>query len=1068
MKAASEAAALDRSLVLLIFGADWCATCRELEEKTLASPQFRQQGGLLHVAEADVDSDPKMARAFDVNAVPTLVLMTADNKIVARREGFLDTATLLSWLDEGRSRVKEGRWEGTAPGSKLASLAAKAATDILGPADVTQLVSMLEEPDPAQRTETAKLLAAQRERALVPLIEAVTNSYLGVRIAAGDLLHQLASDSIPVDPWQSPAELADTVAALKKWWAETGTLPPSTQQPAADPAAADSTRAALDALRGDDPVRRTRAMSTLAAQGAAALPFVRDAIRTCERTGDQRSLALLADIRWAILVPDDLGQRVGGARHALARGTGQERLAAVSQLGDVGHAAIPALAELANDSDLLVVEGAVRALASIGGKDSVPAMAGLLKAANDNVRMTAAQALGHTKNTEAVRPLLTVLDDPNEVVACAALAALEEIHSERAYSFSRGEPPPDLVAGLKTGLADPRWRVRAAAAEVAGKLQLTVLAPELTQRLEDTDGFVVRNALAALRNINATPETDRLATLARRHPGLRGEAVALLVSRPTEEAVRAVNDMYNAAGADVRLVILRSLQNGAATGGNDPATTWQPLLGRAAAETDPRLRRAAAQSLGAQPAAVAAPLVGPLLSDQDTETRSAAVAIVLSILGGEPVVVSNHAGESFAGISDFDFETPASNKKRNQTNSPPATAEQISAWHAALKQMAGPSPDLLQAAGIFVTGSSNADLPVLQAAFERADKAAVDRLAQSPGLAAILPRLPWPEAKPLVDRLCVTPALFFRTLAYTRKVTPQVGQYLLEPARFRASVERSSPEQTAQVLPGLLSTDPLHWSLLSDLPGTAPILDALLESTNAAWRAAAIYSLAHRDDRKEPAVFEKAARDSNAWVRAAAVPGLIRQSKDRPALEVRLAPLLADPDPHVARQAALGLLEPETLAAADWDYLAASFEFEKVRAHSGNYNSDGNQRPLVVLETKPPFLDSARQRLANAAPEDVAVFALLLAQYGDFTGVDRLLETAGNAKERPPGSLGPALAGIALSRDARYVPYLRKKLASATGEGDYQKLLQALRGMSGPEARELRLDINKRIRQGAR
>ena len=55
-----------------------------------------------------------------------------------------------------------------------------------------------------------------------------------------------------------------------------------------------------------------------------------------------------------------------------------------------------------------------------------------------------------------------------------------------------------------------------------------------------------------------------------------------------------------------------------------------------------------------------------------------------------------------------------------------------------------------------------------------------------------------------------------------------------------------------------------------------------------------------------------------------------------------------------------------------------------------------------------------------------------------------------------------------LSRDPRYLPFLRKKLASAAGEWDYQKLLQALRGMSGPEARELRLEINKRIRQGAR
>src|SRR5438067_8082690 len=35
LKAATEAAASDQSLVLLIFGADWCAPCKMLKAKTL-------------------------------------------------------------------------------------------------------------------------------------------------------------------------------------------------------------------------------------------------------------------------------------------------------------------------------------------------------------------------------------------------------------------------------------------------------------------------------------------------------------------------------------------------------------------------------------------------------------------------------------------------------------------------------------------------------------------------------------------------------------------------------------------------------------------------------------------------------------------------------------------------------------------------------------------------------------------------------------------------------------------------------------------------------------------------
>src|SRR5437764_525496 len=97
LKAASEAAAADQSLVLLIFSADWCVPCKQLKSKTLASKEFSEQGGALHLAEIDVDSESNIAADYNVQAVPTLVLLTPENKIVARREGFLPAAELLLW-----------------------------------------------------------------------------------------------------------------------------------------------------------------------------------------------------------------------------------------------------------------------------------------------------------------------------------------------------------------------------------------------------------------------------------------------------------------------------------------------------------------------------------------------------------------------------------------------------------------------------------------------------------------------------------------------------------------------------------------------------------------------------------------------------------------------------------------------------------------------------------------------------------------------------------------------------------------------------------------------------------
>jgi HEAT repeat protein/thioredoxin-like negative regulator of GroEL len=1066
LKAASEAAAQDQSLVLLVFSAEWCGPCKELKKKTLSSKEFNEQGGALHIADVDVDAEQEMAREYAVTAVPTLVLLTADNKVVGRRTGFMQTAELLLWLREARERVKEGKWEGTAPGSKLGEFIKKAAAAELDTNDIAKLVILLGEPEPADREAASKLLGEQRELAVLPLIEAMTNSYLGVRIGACELLHKLAPDAAQVNPWQSPAELAETEALLKQWWAGTGRLPVQKQTPQADPQSAALIASAVEAVRGNDPVRRTEAMSSLVSQGSTALPAVREAIKACEKAGDQRSLTLLEDVRWAILVSDAVEERAGGVRGVLARGKGPERQTAATHLARAGRGAIPALAELLNDSDPLVVESAVRALSGIGGKDAIPAMAALLKAQDSNLRMTAAQALGHTKNLAAIKELLTVLDDPNEVVACTALSALEELHSEHSYPLPKQSQPPDITKALKGCLADPRWRVRAAAAEVAGKLEMQELIEDLKALLEDSDGFVVKNALESLAKLNAAPEPDKLLAVAQRQPGLRGDAVQMLVIGGTEDGVKATAELYKNSTIEGRVTILQSLAAHSHPSQDIPA--WKPFLAQAAAESDPRLRRAAAEAIAAQPAKVAAELVAPLLNDEDAETRTLAARAVLSVIGGEPIVITTAHGAHFEELVE-EMEMEASNavRKSTPTNKPAATPEQTAAWHTVLVRRAGPTPDLLAAAAIYVTGRTNADQPVLEAALARADMESLARLDKSAGIAAILPRLTWPAGQAVVEGLAKSPALYLSMLAHAQKAAPGLNDFLYDPARFRAAVDPASADELASSISWLLNANQRGFTLLAGTPKVGAVVGALLAATNATWRAAAVYITGLKEDEKVLPVLERAAKDTNAWVRAAAVPGLARLAKDRTALEQRLGPLLADADKRVAARAMAGLLEPETREAAGLDYTFEYFEYEKIYASPGGYSRNGDQRPLATLETKPAFLDQARQRMQQGTPEDAALPALLLAQYGDFTGLDHLLlgPTAHQQKEDELGHL--ALTGIALSRDPKYLPYVKKLTAAAKQDNEYRTLLQALKGMPGPEARELRLEINKRLRQGS-
>jgi HEAT repeat protein len=641
-------------------------------------------------------------------------------------------------------------------------------------------------------------------------------------------------------------------------------------------------------------------------------------------------------------------------------------------------------------------------------------MAALLKATDVNLRITAAQALGKTKQPEAAQPLLAAVGDPDEIVACTALAAIEEAHANDRDSSAEKTALPELVTALKPALADPRWRVRATAAEVAGKMRLLELAAEVKKLLEDTDGFVVKNALVASKGLGAAPPAPQLAEIAKRLPALRADAVELMIEKNADDTVKIVLDMFDRGGFDDRVAILNALARNESSdhkAANDP---WKPLLARAAAVPDPPVRRLAAEVLGMRPLKSAAELVGPLLEDPDVDTRGAAADVVLGIIAGKRRVVSR-MGMPMQVFSDEEMLLEQrSSSRRAKTNQPYATAAQLAAWHSSLTGRSGDLPDIRAAIALFATGDKTNDLPIVRAAVERLDAGSIRKLAGSPAGVVLVRKLPWPDGKPVLEKLCAWPSLFALAATEHGQAAPEVGAFLLEPARFKAAVEPAAGVELPQRLLGgsdYYSEERRGWSLLAPDERTGAVVLALLGSTNAAWRAAAVYALAQGESEKHDSVFQRALEDPNPFVRAAAVQGLAGTLKDRSQLEARLGPLLGDTNSTLAQMAAVALLDPELRESAGLQTWLKYFVFDKARlsTRSTFYSEPRDDRPLIVREGSPAFLDQARSRLKSPTPGEIGVFALLLAQYGQFDGLEALAahlpaETRERAVFSPPRS----------------------------------------------------------------
>jgi HEAT repeat protein len=1041
LTAAYAAASKDGALVLMEFHAAWCGPCRKLEQDVLGTDDFRQSGGPLHYVSVDVDKDAKTARQFNVDSIPDLALLSADGKIIARRKGYVGPEDFRQWIDEARARAKRGEWEGIAPNGQLRELIEHAANTSLESNQISPLIQLLGNPDPAERSQVRTTLTGLREAAIPPLIDALTNAYLGVRIGASETLRSLAPVAPAVDPWSPPDKLKEAVAALQQWWSETGKLPPTPTAPALDMADERWLTMALEYVANDDPASRTEGMSMLVRLGPAALPAVREASKRSERNGDQRTVWALEEVRWTILVPAEVERLAGNVRHDLARGVSPERQAATERLAKAGRAALPVLGELVRDNDPLVQETALRTSTKIGGRESLTTMAVLLQSGDSNLRMTAAQALGATKKKEAAPYLVAASDDADELVACAAIAALEEIQAK------------DQSAALIRALADSRWRVRAAAAEVIGKLQLNDAAEALKKSLDDNDAFVVKTALTALQEIGGAPDATQLNALLKRLPGLKSVVIEFLVKQDNEAVAQSVHEIYRDASIEDRTMILRTLSGRDHRDGSrsQDDAYWKPLLMEALTAPEVAVRREAIHFLATRSVTLAAELVTPLLADEDREVREWAARTVLEIAAYDLNVFP--AGEE---STDGDSQQKKSKSRSSDW------LQQHQQWHQRLTGGAGATPSLAVTLALFATGDGKTELPALAAQYANLSPATERDAEVVIGVPVVLKRLTLPEGDGVIEVIARTPSLLATAIASLQNAAAPVRAQLLEPARLCAALEGLPADELGKSVEALLTGRQGTWSLANPDPATVPLLQRMFTSKQPMLRAAAVYAYSHYAT-NAIAMVRQSLEDGDAGVRVTGVQALIHLESDRARLVEQLGPLLGDSHAEMVRVAALGLLEPEVLQAAGWQYELARFRFGNVDASTSVDSASSDDRPLAPLEEHPAFLDTARKRFEEGAEEESRmVLALLLAQYGDSHGIDRLVQEQSGENQR---DAEPLLAGVTLSRDPKYLPYLRSLMTDMKDSWRLREILKALRGMPGDEARQLRTEINRQMRE---
>ncbi|MGO4236823.1 thioredoxin [Pseudarthrobacter sp. YAF2] len=82
--------------VLVDFWAAWCGPCRMVSP--VLDKLARERPGKIKLVKVDVDTSPGLSRRFDIQAIPTLMVIV-DGKVAARQAGAAPADALRSWLD---------------------------------------------------------------------------------------------------------------------------------------------------------------------------------------------------------------------------------------------------------------------------------------------------------------------------------------------------------------------------------------------------------------------------------------------------------------------------------------------------------------------------------------------------------------------------------------------------------------------------------------------------------------------------------------------------------------------------------------------------------------------------------------------------------------------------------------------------------------------------------------------------------------------------------------------------------------------------------------------------------
>ena len=502
---AQRDSAINGQPVLIKFEAEWCGPCKQLTEE-FAKKEFSAIGDSCILVKIDVDRQPEVADAYEVNSIPSIVLVDSDGETLASRTGY---AELESWVEWYKTAVK---------GTAFEMPDVLKSNDPPTRTEVKDLIERLASRDAAMRQLTMERLAAHPGKTRVPLVDALQQpGKLEQKLCVLEVLDRWDAPIDGLDPWSEPTFAADRLVKLNQWKdTSLEDLPEVVKE--LTPELLVEANAEIDRMLVAKNLRSS--LPRLTRFGTGLLPTVTERLRSSET--DQETERLLA-LRYWLAASNELRLGWFGGLVELASSNLTSRRAAVQVLID--RASLidePLLLELFADPDPLVRELSLKGLQQIGAKQTDATLARLLNDPDKNVRAAVLKQFAESEATDMTDVVAEYLKQETDTDLI--------VHALRFMRMGEGDQAVNSVLKF---VENENWQVRAEAAETLGKFDADDLSKEVVEArgtavmklLADSDGFVVSKAAASLPRKKSTEMLEQLTNIAIANPPIAQDVV---------------------------------------------------------------------------------------------------------------------------------------------------------------------------------------------------------------------------------------------------------------------------------------------------------------------------------------------------------------------------------------------------------------------------------------------------------------------------------------------------------------------------------------------------------------